>query len=606
MSATEFTTDLRDIEFVLFDQLGIQDNLSQFPRFADFDKETYASILQEGFKLSRDIIAPINKPGDREGCHFDSSGGTVTTPKGYQGAYDALREGGWVALTADPDWNGMGLPYVMETAVGELFTSACVAFSLYPGLSRGVANLLWNFGTEEMKTRYIPNLNSGKWAGTMLLTEAGAGSAVGDNRCKAFPTKTDRLYTLEGEKIFISGGEQDLTENIIHVVLARVPNAPAGTKGLSIFVVPKFLVNEDGSLGERNDIFCVGIEEKMGIHGSATCTLSLGSNVPCYGYRIGNENEGMRIMFFLMNEARLMVGLQGLATGAAAYYNSLDYAKERMQGPDIRRIAEGVTPSVPIVMHPDVRRMLMTSRVLVETMRSLLYTTTYRMDIAHNTQDPAEKARHANFVDLMVPICKAHCTDVGFEVTRLAMQVLGGYGFLSEFPVEQHMRDNKIASIYEGTNGIQAMDLLGRKLRIKNGALFMEWLEEFTKELDTAKGKGIDNEIKELEKARDTLGAAAMHLAQLAFGGNLASAMLHACNFLTAFGTVVLGQQALLQASTAIRMLAAGEGEQRHLKGKLLNLKFYVANLLPQATALSRVIRSGDESCLDELLFPIE
>jgi hypothetical protein len=603
MSATEFTTDLRDIEFVLFDQFAIHESLSGFPRFADFDRETYASILQEAYKISKEVIAPVNKVGDREGCHFDGKG-NVRTPKGFKEAYDRVTEGGWVALTADPDWNGMGLPHLMEMAVGELTTSANVAFSLYAGLTRGVANLIWNFGTEDMKKTYMPRLNEGTWGGTMLLTEAGAGSAVGDNRCKAFPTRTEGLYTLVGEKIFISGGDQDLTENIIHIVLARVPEAPNGTKGLSLFLVPKFMVNEDGSLGERNDIECVGIEEKMGIHGSATCTLALGGNGPCYGYRIGKENEGMRIMFHLMNEARIMVGVQGLSTAAAAYYNALDYARERLQGPDIRDISKGWTPSVPIVRHPDVRRMLMTMRVLVETMRSLLCETSYRLDLAKETSDPALKEKHNNYVDLMVPICKAHCSDVGFDVTRLAMQVLGGYGYLAEFPIEQHMRDNKIASIYEGTNGIQAMDLLGRKLRMKNGALFMEWMEEFTGQLDKARGKGLDAEIKELEKARDAIGAAAMHLAQLAFGGNLPGAMLNACNFLTGFGYVVLGQQALAQAVVAKARLDAGEGDAAFMKGKLLNLTFYVHNILPQAMALSRVIRSGDESCLDAILFP--
>jgi alkylation response protein AidB-like acyl-CoA dehydrogenase len=602
MSATEFTTDLRDVEFVLFDQLHVHEVLSSFPRYADYDRDMYLSIVAEADRIAHEIIAPINKIGDREGCRFDGKG-TVTTPKGYPEAFKFMSDNGWIGLVADTEWGGTGLPHIMEMAAGELLTGACVAFATYSGLTRGVANLISSFGSPEMKERYVRKLNQGRWAGTMLLTEAGAGSSVGDNRCKAHPTDRPGVYTLEGEKIFISGGEQDLTENIVHVVLARVPNAPPGTKGLSIFIVPKFIPNDDGSLGDRNDIVCVGIEEKMGIHGSATCTMSLGSNQPCFGWRIGDENAGMRIMFHLMNEARIMVGVQGESTAAAAYYNALDFAKERIQGPDIHDVANGWTPSVSILKHPDVRRMLMTMRVLIENMRSLLFTTALRMDLADLSADAEQRERHANFVDLMVPVCKAHCTDCGFDVTRLAMQVMGGYGYCGDYPVEQYLRDNKICSIYEGTNGIQAMDLLGRKLRMKNGVLFMEWLAEFTAELDAAKGKGLDKEVTELEKARDQVGAAAMHLAKFAFDGNFSSAMLHASNFLTALGEVVLGQHALAQAVTARRLLDAGEGERAFLEGKLANLRFYCFNLLPHATTLSRVIRSGDETCLESELF---
>lgn len=605
MSATEYSVDLRDIRFVLFEQLKIQEALRGIPAFQDYDQDFYNSILEEAYRIALEVIAPINVPGDREGCHFDGKG-NVTAPKGYKEAWDVLAQGGWIGLTASQEHGGMGLPHAVGVPVGEIRTGACVALSIYCGLTEGVSNLLTQYSPDWMKPLYLPRLNGGTWAGTMLLTEAGAGSAVGDNRCKAFPTETPGVYRLEGEKIFISGGDQNFTENIIHIVLARVPNAPSGTKGLSIFAVPKYCVNEDGSLGEWNDIKVTGIEEKMGLHGSATCTLALGADSTCIGYRLGDENQGMKIMFELMNEARLMVGIQGLSAAAPAYQGALAYARERIQGTDVAEFKNADAPRVPIVRHPDVRRMLMTMKVLVETMRSLIYTTAFEGDLSRHEQNPKVRDRANEHVDLFTPICKAHCSDMGFDVTRLAIQVLGGYGYCQEYPTEQYMRDCKIGSIYEGTNGIQAIDLLGRKLQMKGGMLFMNWFQEVTGELKAAKGKGFDAEVAELEKAKETLGAAAMHLAQLSFQKKLHGAMLQASPFLNLFGIVVLGLHALRQALAANECLTAGTSEEGFYRGKVLNLKFYVANILPQAIALSKSIRSNDESCLDPTLFPEE
>ncbi len=602
MGATDFAVDLRDIRFILFEQLRIHERLPALPKYADYDKDFYDSILEEAAKIAIEVIAPINGPGDREGCHFDGDG-NVTTPKGYKEAFELIAQGGWMGIAADPEYGGMGLPYSLSMPVEEMRTGACVAMSIYPGLTTGVANLLYHFGTDEMKDLYLPRLYAGDWAGTMLLTEAGAGTAVGDNRTRAIPTETDGVYHLEGEKIFISGGDQDLTENIIHLTLARVPNAPSGTRGLSIFIVPKFLPNPDGTLGERNDIKVVGIEEKMGIHGSATCSLALGSEGTCVGYRLGQEGEGMKIMFKLMNEARIMVGIQGLSAASPAYLNALDYAKERIQGTTLADRQDPDAPRVPIVRHPDVRRMLMTMKVLVETMRSFLYTTAYQHDIAENTDDDDERERMEDRVDLFTPICKAHCSDQGYLVTCTALQVLGGYGYIGEYPIEQYVRDSKISSIYEGTNGIQAMDLLGRKMQIKGGALYMGWLQDVSEELEKAEKTPFINEVKGLQNARNELSTTAMHLAKLAMSGETDEAMLHAYPFLTMFGHMELGIHALRQAITAQAALDEGSDDLNFYKGKILNLKFYVNNILPQVFSLGQTIRSKDTSSLDEALF---
>jgi alkylation response protein AidB-like acyl-CoA dehydrogenase len=606
MAASTHPIDLRDLAFVLFEELQIQDRFKDFPEYSSFDKDFYMSTVEEMARIAREVIAPLNAVGDREGCHFDGKG-NVRTPTGFPEAFRLLGEGGWISISAMPDMGGMGLPYTLGVATTELRSGANVAFSIYAGLTHGVGNLLATFGTPWMQQIVVPKLYSGTWAGTMLLTEAGAGSSVGENRTRAVPTGEEGRYLLEGEKLFISGGDQDLTENIVHIVLARVPDAPPGTKGLSIFLVPKFLINPDGSLGARNGIEVTGVEEhKMGIHGSATCTLALGAGEPCHAWRIGDEGVGMKIMFHLMNEARLEVAIQGVGTSSAAYLYARRYALERLQGVDLTSMHEEHPPQVPIVQHPDVRRMLMTMRVLSETMRSFVYTIAYHADMARSHPDPAERERHQDIVELYIPIGKAHCSDTAFELTRLAIQVLGGYGYISDYPVEQYLRDTKISSIYEGTNGIQGMDLLGRKLRIKNGMLFVTWLQEMTRTLEASKGVGFDDEVAALEHARDDIGASAMHLMQMAMAGRIPAAMYQASPFLTQFGTFLLGAHALRQAVVAQAALDGGAHETAFYNGKILNLKFYVANVLPQVEALGRVVRSQEESALDETLFAEE
>lgn len=596
----DYTADLQDIRFVLFEQLDIDERLKAVEQYADFDHDTYDTMLEEARRLAEEVLSPVNKVGDVQGCKLDREG-NVTTPDGFKAAWDAYVEGGWMGFSAPEEVGGTALPRTLSIATTEMFSGAATAFAMYPGLTAAAARMLHHFAAEPLKSLYAEKMFTGEWAGTMCLTESGAGSAVGDNRARATPTGEPGVYHLEGEKIFISGGDQDLSENIVHMVLARTPGAPEGTKGLSIFIVPKFLVDDEGNLGERNGAKVVGIEHKMGINGSATCTLALGTDQPCVGYLMGEEFSGMKIMFTMMNEARIGTGIQGMSLASAAYQNALSYAKERKQGPSLDNLRDPGAKSVAIVNHPDVRRMLMTQKCLVESMRSLVYSVGLRADLAENGDEEQQK-KHGGQVDLLVPIVKAMCTDVGFECTVLAVQTFGGYGYTQEYPVEQHVRDAKICSIYEGTNGIQAMDLLGRKMRQKGGALFMEWLQEANERVATGAAAGFEAEAGLLGKAIGNLGATAMHLGGLGMQGDLAGAMLQASPFLRQFGWVVLGLESLDQAVVAKRLLDGG-ADDAHLRGKALNLRFYVNNVLPQAVALGKSITNGDSSCLDEILF---
>ena len=596
--------DLRDIRFVMHEQLAAVPTLQAYAAHAELDRDTMDAMLDEAERTARELIAPLNAPGDKQGCRLDADG-NVRTPDGYKEAYKAFVDGGWIALGAPAEFGGLGMPHVMEAALGEMVTGACPAFSMYPGLTRGAVNLLRHFAPASYRATVCQKMHSGEWGGTMCLTEPGAGSDVGENRTKALPSGEPGVYLLEGEKIFISSGDHDLTDNIIHLVLARTPGSPDGTKGLSIFMVPKVEFDfETGALGARNGIYVEKIEEKMGIHGSATCALSLGARGPCKGWLIGDERQGMEIMFHMMNEARLEVGVQGMSGAALAYQYAVQYAKERIQGVKIDEFGKDGAKKVAIIDHADVRRMLMWQKVHVEALRSLLYTVALRLEQAHLETDPQKAREHKGYVELMTPIVKSYGSDKGFESCVSAIQVHGGYGYTGEFPVEQIARDTKIASIYEGTNGIQAMDLLGRKLTKGQGVLLMNWLAEATATLEAAKAHPeLADAVAQIEKARDGLGASAMHLGGLGLQGDRTGAMLCAVPFLNQFGNVALAVEAARQATVALGALSADglpEAEQRFYRGKVANLKFYVGFVLPEATALGRVIRGGDRSCLDE------
>jgi alkylation response protein AidB-like acyl-CoA dehydrogenase len=597
---SRFSVDMQDLEFVLFDQLAMDRKLASGP-YKDLDREVYSAALAEARRIGEEVLAPMNAPGDREGCRLDADG-NVTTPKGYKEAWKILADGSWVGVSAPAELGGGGMPFLMAMAVNEILCGACMAFMMYPGLTAGAARVILAHGPRLLAEPFARAMFSGKWGGTMCLTEAGAGSSVGDNRCKAIPTDEAGVYLLEGEKIFISGGDQDLTENIVHLVLARTPNAGRGTKGLSLFMVPKFLVDADGNLGERNGAHVLGIEHKMGIHGNATCTLGLGTRGPCRGWLVGEENQGIELMFLMMNEARIGVAVQAQAVACAAYQRARAYAKDRIQGQALRDMKTPEAPSVAIVQHPDVRRMLMLQKVYTETMRSLLCKLALSFDLMHEVEDPAERERLRGRVDLFTPIVKATCTDLGYEVATLAVQTFGGYGYIGEYPVEQYVRDVKITSIYEGTNGIQAMDLVGRKLRVGGGALFIQWMNDANTDLEKAAAAGFQGPAEALGKAVQHLAASAMHLAGLGKARHIEGAMLQATPFTRMFGLVLLGLEALEQAVVA-RQLAATRGDSPHLAGKLRGLEFYIANMLPQTIALGKTIQSNDESCLDPALF---
>lgn len=605
MSATEYTVDLRDIKFVLFEQLRVQESLATVPRYKDFDRDMYEAVLDMGADLAVNTVAPVNKIGDREGVKLDADG-NITTPACFKVAYKAIAESGLVAASMDPEFGGQGLPHAVDIATHEMISGAATAFNMYPGLTRAAANLLTWPGTPTwIRDTAVHRMLGGKWGGTMCLTEAGAGTNVGDNRARAEPTADANVFHLTGEKMFISGGDQDLTENILHLVLARVPDAPAGTKGLSIFVVPKFLFDASGTLGARNDAKVVGIEHKMGINGSATCTVALGATGTCVGYLLGSLGQGMEIMFRMMNEARIGVGIQSLGLASGAYQNALAYCKDRVQGSAVENFREADPPRVTINTHPDVRRMLMTMKCQVEAMRSLIYSVGNRFDKTHYGED-AEKEYLLGLVEMMTPIVKSHCSDTSFNVCVMALQCFGGYGYIGEYPVEQAVRDAKITSIYEGTNGIQAMDLLGRKMRKGQGMLFMAWLNEANEELERCRAvAALAEEVAGLERARDQLGQTAMHLGMVGAQGNLRGAMLQASPFLELFGTVVLGLHSLWQARVAHEAIQADATgtDLKFYKGKMANARFYMKNLLPKATALAKAIQAGDESCLEEGLF---
>jgi len=613
---SEFYADLRDIRFVLFEQNDFA-RLCGLPKFADVDRETVTAILDEAYKFARDQMAPINAAVDQEGMHFDPQTGRVEAPKALVETYKMFAEAGWVAIHRSADSGGQGMPSSVYLASHELFFGSCLALSLTTILNGGTGHLIQTFGAAELKRLFVDKIYSGKWSGTMCLTESQAGSDVGALRTKAV-RKGDR-YLISGEKIFISAGEHNLCENIVHAVLARIEGAPAGTKGVSLFVVPKRRVNADGSLGAMNDVKCSGIEHKMGIHGSPTCTLVFGGENQCEGFLLGEENRGLAEMFQMMNEVRIMVGLQGAALANAAFQFALHYARERVQSKYILRARDENAKPTTIINHPDVRYMLLWQKCLAEGLRALLFRTMYYVDLAEASTDKAEGEKYLGLVELLTPVCKAFCSDQGFRVTELAVQTLGGYGYIAEYPVEQYLRDAKIASIYEGTNGIQAIDLVGRKLPAKGGLSFTTLIGLLNDFIDEHHNDpGLQDGFGALAEARDALAGVAMHFGQVSPRDPLA-AVLNATPFLDLFGHVMVGWLLLEQAAIAYpKLRALGEkkgvdidiaaplttlceqdAEATFLDGKIKSALFYARRALPLCRATAEVIKSGDRSALE-------
>jgi len=576
----QLISDRRDIEFVLHELLEAE-NLSKIHEdFADFNKKTIDLIISEAKNFAVKELLPSNKEGDEQGCTLED--GKVTTPESFKRLFDLFNEGEWLAPTEDPEWGGQGMPFTVASAAAEYFNGANYPFMMYPGLTQGAGHLVEEFGTREQKDIYLKNMYTGKWTGTMLLTEPGAGSDVGALTTKAIPNG-DGTYSIIGEKIFISGGDHDLTENIIHPVLARIQDAPEGTKGVSLFLVPKYRVNEDGSLGEFNDVICTGIEHKMGIKGNSTCSLSLGSKGNCIGTLLGDENKGMKAMFLMMNAARRLVGFQGFACATTAYMYALDYARNRVQGKDLMEIMNPDAQPVSIIHHPDVRRQLMMMKVNVEGMRSLLYYVHFCADMASIAPTQEEKDKYQGFVEVLTPIAKGYVTDRSFEVCSHGMQVYGGYGFIEEYPMAQLLRDCRITLIYEGTNGIQAMDLLGRKLGLNKGKPIMDLFGEMQKTIATAKTiPSLEKETAKVEEAINKLAEVAIHMGQTAMSEKVLAAFANAHPFQDATGDTTMAWLLLWRATVAAQKLEkAKKKDKPFYEGVIKSLQFYVQTQLP-------------------------
>ncbi len=606
--------DERDAKFILYEQLDIEEKLCKAPLYSEFSRETFDMVIEEAAKLSERAFYPTNKPGDQQGCRFEN--GQVKVPDCFHEPYRLHREGGWLAMSDPQEVGGQGLPIVVGQPCVEMMGAANWSLLMYPGLTHGAALLLEKYGTPELREIYMEKMFSGEWGGTMCLTEPGAGSDVGNLRTRAV-RNSDGTYTITGSKMFISSGMHDLTDNIIHMVLARIEGAPAGTRGISIFLVPRLRVTESAEL-VANDVACAGIEHKMGIHGSATCVLNFGENGGSTGYLMGEENKGMRIMFDMMNEARLFVGMQGLCHGSAAYLHALQYAKERFQGSAVENMKDDNAPRVAIIEHPDVRRMLLSMKSSTEGMRAMLYVTAYCIDRVRIAENQEEKDLFQGYVDLLIPICKSVGSDLGFRVCETAIQVYGGYGFIQEYPVEQFMRDCKIASLYEGTNGIQALDLVGRKLAYKQGLLLKNGLKAVAKVLAGAREDySLRDLLKVYDEAQESLIQVTKFFAMKSITEDFKVPVLYAKPFLDIFGDVVMGFLLIWQAAIAGKKLeqlfaeqgANDEGSRSRLVsenrgaafyfGKIASARFFVNQVLTQAQGKARGIMNDDKSALE-------
>jgi 3-(methylthio)propanoyl-CoA dehydrogenase len=561
-----YAPPVSDMRFVLEDVAGLA-SIASLPGYEIATPDTVAAVLDQAADLARDVLAPLNDSGDREGSRLEN--GIVRTPTGFRDAYQAFVAGGWGGLPCSEDYGGQGLPLVVSAAVSEMWSAANLGFALCPMLTVGAVDALEHHGSEELKAVYLPRLVSGEWTGTMNLTEPQAGSDVGALKTRA--VKQGDHYRITGQKIFITYGDHDLAENIIHLVLARTPDSPPGTRGISLFLVPKFLPDASGAPGQRNDVRCVSLEHKLGIHASPTAVLAFGDQEGAIGFLLGEEHRGMECMFTMMNNARLNVGLQGVAISDRAYQQALEYARTRMQG-----VPVGRDGAAPIVWHPDVRRMLLLMRTRTEAARALAYFTAASLDLAQRSPDAADRRHTRARAELLVPMVKAWSTDLGVENASLAVQVHGGMGFIEETGVAQHYRDARITPIYEGTNGVQALDLLGRKLVRDRGAAAYALIAQM---------RDLPAMQPALSSGIDAVERATAHLLET-WGSDPARAMAGATPYLTLFATVAGGWLMAKAALAASEKLRRGEGDPRFLKGKRLSAQFYADHVLPQAAGL--------------------
>ena len=592
----QLVADRRDVDFVLHEQLEVE-KLSAFEEFEDFNKKTIDLVVSEARNLALKELLTCMKDTDEQGCTFEN--GTVKVPEAFHRVYDLFKEGEWIAMCDDPEYGGQGMPHVVAMASDNYFNGANYPFMLHNILIHGAGKLVERFGTDKQKQLFLKKMYTGELGGSMLLTEPEAGSDVGALTTKAVKND-DGTYSITGNKIFISSGDNDLVENIIHPVLARIEGAPEGTSGISLFLVPKFWINDDGSQGEFNDIVCTGIEEKMGIHGSPTCSMALGGKGQCRGTLLGKENKGMMAMFVMMNEARLHVGMQGFSCASASYLNALNYARERVQGKHLQ--AGKDAPGVPIIQHPDVRRTLLTMKSYSEGMRSILFYIGLLQDMIKVTDDEVERTRNQGLIDVLIPVAKGYITDRAFEMCSHGIQIFGGYGFTKEYPQEQLLRDCKITQIYEGTNGIQAMDLLARKLFLNNGQSFKDLIDEIQKTID--KAAGMDN-LKglalNLDKALGQLKEVAQNIGAVLRSENMMTAFANATPFLDVTGDVIMAWMHLWRAVVANRKLEQKPKKKdlEFYNGLLKSAQFFINTILPVSRGKMDVIIANDTTVND-------
>ena len=596
---SDYTAPVKDISFVLQHVIGLE-HIAKLPGCEDVTADLVVPVLEEISKLASGVLAPLNRPGDLEGSKWNN--GVVSTPAGFKDAYRQYREGGWSALAGPAEFGGQGLPHTVAIPVSEIIGSANMAFKLCPLLTGGAVEALSHHGSQPLKEAYLPKMISGEWTGTMNLTEPQAGSDLAQVRSKAIP-QADGTYKISGTKIFITWGEHDFTENIIHLVLARIDGAPEGVKGISLFVVPKFMVGADGKLGARNDVKCVSIEHKLGIHASPTCVMMYGEEGGAIGHVVGEPNRGLEYMFVMMNAARLGVGLEGVAIAERAYQHALVWARERVQGRPSTPVPASLgdkPKSVPIIYHPDVKRMLLTMRAYTEACRALIYWTSSCLDIAEKSTNPAEKQMHQALVDLLIPIVKGWSTEAGIEVASLGIQIHGGMGYVEETGAAQYYRDARISTIYEGTTGIQAIDLVGRKVGREGGQTAQALITEMAKCLPLlaaakdvnlqAFGKVLAAGLQEFKRATEWIA--------LTFPSNQGAVNAGAVHYLKLAGTVCGGWMMARAALVAAKQLAAGEGDSNFLKAKIITTRFYGDHIITLATGFADAIITGADSVL--------
>ena len=570
-----YNAPTKDMQYVLNDVLDVKN--SSIPGYADLDADSLSAILEEAGKITSQVLAPLNAVGDQEGCHFEN--GLIRTPAGFKDAFEQVKEGGWTGIDCDPEFGGQGLPYLVGTAVGEMFASSNMAFGMYQGLTHGAYSAIHAHGSEAQKQTYLPNMVSCDWTGTMNLTEPHCGTDLGLMRTKAEP-QADGTFKITGQKIFISAGDHDLSENIIHLVLAKIPGGPDGVKGISLFIVPKFMVNEDGSLGARNAVAVGKIEEKMGIHGNATCVMNYDGAT---GFLLGDEHKGMRAMFTMMNEARLGVGLQGYSQAEVAYQNAVAYAKDRLQGRDVTGVKNPDGPADPLIVHPDIRRNLMDQKSFVEGARAFTFWGASLIDQAHREGD----ADANGLISLLTPVIKGFLTDKGYEYASAAQQVYGGHGYIEEWGMSQFARDARITMIYEGANGVQALDLVGRKLAQDGGKHVMTFFEMVKNFASENKGwdEGFDRDfLAPLKAASKDLQAAGMYFMQNGMK-NPNNALAGSYDFMHMFGHVCLGLMWARMGKASIEALKNGADDAAFHETKIKTGRYYMARQLP-ATAL--------------------